>query len=260
VDLPPRDDPADPVESAPSDEPAAPPDDVAELIRAAKAEQQARGVAAVPITHPRLGAWIAQGLVQRQSKRSWGPEQAEGPPDTQGFGDITTAWASGTADGQDEWLELGYGESISPREIHVYETYNPGALAAVLGYSETGREVLLWRGADPTRPQTGGGTSVVRVKDRGRINRIRLLLNSAAVSGWNEIDAVGIVDEEGQTHWAVAAAASSSYAGEDAPDFLLNVDALREQLGAHLADKVLSSLQEDGSPRRPRRQRKPRKE
>jgi hypothetical protein len=45
-----------------------------------------------------------------RSKRSGGPEQATGPPDTPRAGDISTAWASQTADGQDEWLRLHYAK------------------------------------------------------------------------------------------------------------------------------------------------------
>ena len=42
--------------------------------------------------------------------RAWGPEQALGAPDTPGSGDIQTAWASATQDGQDEWLELDFDQ------------------------------------------------------------------------------------------------------------------------------------------------------
>jgi hypothetical protein len=245
-------DPADPVELT------EPPDDVAALIEAAKGEWQARRVLAVPITHPRLGAWIAQGLVRRDTKRSWGPEQIEGEPDTQGFGDITTAWASGSQDDQVEWLELGYGEAVVPEEIHVYETYNPGALSAIVGITEDGRNVQLWRGRDPTQPGSGGGISKIRVRERAAVNRLRLTIQSDHVPGWNEIDAVGIVDADGRTHWAVAAAASSTYASGKEPDFLLDEEALRSQLGPHLADIVLKDLRDNSGarPRRPSRREK----
>jgi len=40
---------------------------------------------------------------------------------------------------------------------------------------------------------------------------VKLALASAAVPGWNEIDAVGILDSQGKVHWAKAATGSSSY-------------------------------------------------
>jgi hypothetical protein len=36
----------------------------------------------------------------------WASAQATGPPNTPGFGDIQSAWASATPDATDEWLEL----------------------------------------------------------------------------------------------------------------------------------------------------------
>jgi hypothetical protein len=48
--------------------------------------------------------------------------------------------------------------------------------------------------------------------------RIRLDLDSAAVPGWNEIDAVGLLDVSGGVAWAVAARASTTYRGGKAGD------------------------------------------
>ena len=57
---------------------------------------------------------------------SWGVRQVTGPPNTSGFGDIQTAWASATQDDQEEWLQLEYEKSVVPTAILVHETYNPG--------------------------------------------------------------------------------------------------------------------------------------
>src|SRR5262249_21451841 len=54
---------------------------------------------------------------KEQPKRAWGPEQATGEPDTAGPGDVQTAWASQTPDGQDEWLMLEYGEPVVPSVV-----------------------------------------------------------------------------------------------------------------------------------------------
>src|SRR5688572_12697187 len=64
-------------------------------------------------------------------KRSWGPEQALGEPDTPGAGDITTAWASATPDEQKEWLICEYEKPVHAIFLRVHETYNPGALTKV---------------------------------------------------------------------------------------------------------------------------------
>jgi beta-lactamase regulating signal transducer with metallopeptidase domain len=155
--------------------------------------------------------WRDLGATPKQ-KRPWGPEQATGAPDTDEAGDIQTAWASRTPDEQDEWLLLEYAEPVVPKEVHVYETYNPGALYKVTAFNLDGTEVEIWQGQDPTPVGSDSGISKVRVKAPFKTNRIKIYLASKAVPGWNEIDAVGIVDVAGKTNWARSADASSTYA------------------------------------------------
>jgi hypothetical protein len=146
------------------------------------------------------------------SGRAWGEEQATGKPNTPTAGDHGTAWASATPDDEDEWLELEYAEAIEPEYVFVYETYNPGALARICGFTPSGMEAELWSGVDPTERSAGIGVSEVKVETKLKTKRVRIYLNSKEVPGWNEIDAVGLKDAEGKMHWAVGARASSSYA------------------------------------------------
>jgi hypothetical protein len=148
-------------------------------------------------------------------KRSWGPEQTIGDPDTVGPGDISTAWASKTPDGQDEWLLLEYAEPVLPSSILVHETHNPGALVRVTVFDLEGKETEVWAGKDPTPTVNGWGIGVIEAKVDFKVNRVKLYLDSKAVPGWNEIDAVGLMDVNGKTHWATAAEASSTYAQEE---------------------------------------------
>ena len=144
--------------------------------------------------------------------RAWGPEQATGAPNTPQAGDIQTAWASATADGQKEWLELSYAQPVRPVGVLVCETYNPGALSAVSVFDADGKETRVWSGADPTSRECEKGVSAIPFQTSFAVARVRLYIDSPKVGGWNEIDAVGLLDEAGKTHWAIAATASSSYA------------------------------------------------
>ncbi len=155
--------------------------------------------------------WRDQSSVQRP-KRGWGPEQACGEPDTNMSGDIVTAWASQTPDGQDEWLMLEYDQPRVPQAFLVYETYNPGALVRLTAFRLDGEEVELWKGQDPTTPDNDMGVSEIPVKADFKTNRVKLYIDSRSVPGWNEIDAVGFRDKDKAMHWAVAADASSTYA------------------------------------------------
>jgi len=150
-----------------------------------------------------------------QSPRGWGPEQATGAPNTwPNAGDLGTAWASQTPDGQREWLELTYDAPIRPAAVLIYETYNPGAVDRITGYDAAGKEIELWSGADPTPAGSEKGISVIPLHPAFDLKRIRVYLDSPRVAGWNEIDAVGLLDAAGTTHWAASATASSSYADQ----------------------------------------------
>lgn len=162
----------------------------------------------------------------RQPPRSWGPEQATGAPDTwPKAGDLPTAWASQTPDGQREWLELTYAAPVRAVAVLVYETYNPGAVDRVTGYDAGGKEIELWSGADPTPAGKDKGISVIAVHPEFDLSRVRIYLDSPKVAGWNEIDAVGLLDDSGKTHWATSATASSTYA--DAAGEPIDLDANR---------------------------------
>jgi hypothetical protein len=160
--------------------------------------------------------WRDRTSIQRPN-RDWGPEQAVGEPNTNMAGDIVTAWASASQDGQDEWLMLEYGEPVLPASILVYETYNPGALVRVTVFRADGEEVEVWKGTDPTNPELGIGISEIPVKVNFKTNRVRIHLDSRNVPGWNEIDAVGIRDKNKKMHWAIAADASTTYAAPYPP-------------------------------------------
>src|SRR5262245_13784780 len=108
--------------------------------------------------------WRVRTTDPRPAPRAWGPEQATGKPDTPGAGDIVTAWASATPDGQDEWLLMEYAEPVVPTAVLVHETYNPGALVRVTAFRLDGEEVEVWKGKDPTPVGAGRGISEVKCK------------------------------------------------------------------------------------------------
>ncbi len=154
--------------------------------------------------------------VRQTAKRSWGPEQAEGPPDTNGAGDIQTAWASQSQDGQKEWLICEYPEAVMPTAVVVHETYNPGSLEKVAVFDEDGKEHMAWMGSDPTPRTAARGTSVIPIKTKFKVRKVKLYFDSPAVPGWNEIDAVALKAKD-NTQWAEKVTASSTYAQTPVP-------------------------------------------
>jgi hypothetical protein len=143
--------------------------------------------------------------------RQWGPEQATGEQDTPGYGDIVTAWASLTPDDQDEWLLLEYENAVIPSRIEIHETFNPGSVCRVTLFDQVGKEIEIWK-SEKIVPGTERNVLKIPVKGNIQTQKVKIYLDSKKVPGWNEIDAVGLVDAEGKTHWAKKAEASSTYA------------------------------------------------
>jgi len=158
----------------------------------------------LPVPAPQL----PQGPVE--PKRSWGPEQATGAPDTPEAGDMVTAWASLQPDAGEEWLKLGYDRAVDVAQVRVRETFNPGAVTKVTAFLANGQEVTLWEGADPTTQAPED--FVVDVTKPAVSQAIKVYLNSQKVRGWNEIDAVELVGKDKSHQWATSATASSTYA------------------------------------------------
>jgi hypothetical protein len=172
-----------------------------------------------------VSRWDRAGAVQIQSARTrgldWGPEQAAGEPDTPTLGDQVTAWASQSADGSPEWLILHFENAVVPRELHVYENCAPGALVRVTAFDDAGAETEAWAGADPSPAAVGAGAAVPVSKIPLALSvptrRVKIYLASDKVAGWNEVDAVALVDNTGTKQWARRVEASSTYASGRGP-------------------------------------------
>ncbi|TWT90053.1 hypothetical protein Mal64_04360 [Pseudobythopirellula maris] len=164
--------------------------------------------------HWRLKHQIASAQGERSGWSVW---QVVGPPNTLGFGDKRTAWASNTRDGQAEWLVLEFPRAVVPVAIVVHETHCPGALikATRVEYpaskASVAKERLLWEGVDPVPASDPGGIARLPVTTHESVQSVKLHLDSVLVPGWNEIDAVALEMSDGGLIWSSSAYASSSY-------------------------------------------------
>jgi len=145
-------------------------------------------------------------------RRSWGPEQAAGPPDTKGHRDDSNAWAAKLENrAVDEWLLADFGAPIKATAVVIHESFNAGAVAKVAILRPDGSELEVWA-AEQVAAVDGRRELTVELPLGFRVNRVRVTLACGAVPGWNEIDAIGLIDDKGACHWAVHAAASTTYA------------------------------------------------
>jgi hypothetical protein len=116
--------------------------------------------------------------------------QATGEPNVLAASDNPAAWASQEADGTTETLELTYEHAVRPARVNIHETYNPGAVSIIEAFNEdAGEWVVLWEGSEPAEEAMRVFSPEFETPDFAT-TRIRLTLDSDAVGGWNEIDAV----------------------------------------------------------------------
>jgi hypothetical protein len=166
--------------------------------------------------HWSVSRYDRAGAVQVRSTRrvglNWSPQQAAGAPDTPNPGDQVTAWASLGSDSQSEWLLLDYAKPVIAREVHVYENCSPGALYKVTLFTQDDQELTAWTGTDPTPQNAPAGVSKIPVSLDVKTSRVKLYIASDKFPGWNEVDAVALIDSTGQTQWAKRVQASSTYA------------------------------------------------
>lgn len=133
----------------------------------------------VSSSHPEP-AWEAAGVL--------------GAPDVwPEYGDLAGAWASETPDGGEEWIEVALAEPIEAHGIVIVETLHPGAIAAV-EWDDGERWRRLWGGEMP--PDVESRRLWLGFETLERVSKIRVVLDTRRVEGWNEIDAIGALPAE----------------------------------------------------------------
>jgi hypothetical protein len=128
---------------------------------------------------------------------SWSAEQMIGEPDVTAYGDNGKAWASLEQDKGEEWVKLTFKKPVFATEIRARMTYNPGAISKIEVFNQQGKPEVVWQGADKKAYKNKMDYFVAQFeKTKYPINKIKITLDSKAIAGWNEIDAVQLVGTE----------------------------------------------------------------
>jgi hypothetical protein len=138
-----------------------------------------------------LHQWAASARASTEyGNPDWGAVQATGKPDAQSGADSTKAWASSTINGV-EWLELTYNKAISPTEIRVRETYNPGAVTKVEALDADRHWHTIWEGKDDAKEWL----EIKISPPAWTIKTIKITIDNQIVGNWCEIDAAEVIGE-----------------------------------------------------------------
>jgi hypothetical protein len=140
--------------------------------------------------------WAAAARASSEYRATdYSAAQATGAPNVSRHGDNARAWASKAADAGEEWLELTFAEPVRAEGVRVIQSFNPGAIIRIEVAGEAGVATTVWTGPDSTVYPRGetGVLSVTFPPTAQPVARVKVVLDTKLVSGWNEIDAVELI-------------------------------------------------------------------
>jgi hypothetical protein len=133
-----------------------------------------------------------RSVSSQYSDASWSAAHVLGPPDVfPANGDQPNAWASREADAGVEYIEVGFAEARRVSGVDLYETYNPGAVTRVEVITADGQSRPVYEGSAAPLAQPAIRRHLAFACTDSPIVAVRVTLDSKAVPGWNEIDAIG---------------------------------------------------------------------
>jgi hypothetical protein len=126
-------------------------------------------------------------------KENWSAFQATGEPNTDQCGDFTTAWASATSTEQAA-LTVTFDEPVVPTSIHIYQSFNPGAITGIeLIPADGSGPITVTDSADPGNIPCPGVMVIDILGDVTPVNGVTIYLDQSITNNWNEIDAVQLI-------------------------------------------------------------------
>lgn len=106
-------------------------------------------------------------------------------------GDSPNAWKP-RRDNTEEYIVVAFDQPIRAQQVAIAETENPGAVKAVYAYDESDNEYLLFELTPRPLPIDTRLLNLFFEMTSYEINYLRVVLDGAAVPGFNSIDAIGI--------------------------------------------------------------------
>ena len=110
------------------------------------------------------------------------------------YGANINSWSPFLADGQREYLVVGFDTLQTIHTIEIYETFNPGAIDTIYVRNESTQKLEIVY-SKPAQTDLADEARIFTVYIRETsylVDAIRIAMNSEAVEGRNEIDAIAI--------------------------------------------------------------------
>jgi hypothetical protein len=149
--------------------------------------------AATGAARPVTWAATVRAFSSQYTADSWSANQARGAPDVfPRHGDISESWAPLEPDAGPEFIEVGYNAPRRASGVEVLETFNPGAITDVQVITADGERRSVYHAAAAAMGDIAYRRHIDFACTDVPVVAVRVTLDTKAVPGWNEIDAIGV--------------------------------------------------------------------
>jgi outer membrane protein OmpA-like peptidoglycan-associated protein len=131
-------------------------------------------------------------------KDAFGPEQVLGEPNAIPLGEPNSqAWSPKTVDEKEEFIEIRFAKSLISKQVAVVENANPGSTTKIELVDTNGKRHEVYKNDNPGPLAVKSRVLTVAFPPaKYRTIGVVVTMNTGAVGGINQLDAIGIADFE----------------------------------------------------------------
>jgi outer membrane protein OmpA-like peptidoglycan-associated protein len=113
------------------------------------------------------------------------------------IGNSPVAWSPADAESRnEEWIKVGFSESITLSQVAIGENFNAGAIARVYVYDDAGKEFLIYKDNPAPAMLRGRMLNIMTAEKIPNANAVKVVLQPDKVPGFNQLDAIAIADHQ----------------------------------------------------------------
>ncbi|SNR74015.1 OmpA family protein [Hymenobacter mucosus] len=141
------------------------------------------------------GKVVAVSSQKAEGKEAFSPEKVLGEPNALPLGQASNeAWIP-KKEGTNEFIEIRFGKSLIAKQVTVVENFNPGSVTKIELVDTRGQKHQVYENTSPgPLPETFRALQATFAPGTYRTIGVIVTMNTKAVNGVNQIDAIGIAD------------------------------------------------------------------
>jgi hypothetical protein len=165
---------------------------IASVFVAAIAAASMGSASAAPVSQ---WASTVKGFSSQWSAGSWSAAQVLGAPNTNSYGDISTAWAPVSQNGTLEWISVGYDSAVYANGATIRETSGNGFVYQVDVIDTFGNLHQVWSGLDTSAAGVPFNFDVSWATTSYLVSGLKVYIDTSHTGTWEEIDAIRLAGD-----------------------------------------------------------------